>query len=403
MAELRRRQRAPLSPVPGAVGVRAANPAAGAAVSIDRMAGRRIPEPALGLAALSLLAALLAAPAAAGPTAAGTGETLDVMALTPEIESFIDERVPADASRDARVRGLMDALFGKEGLDISYGNAETKSAAETFATRSGNCLSFTILFVALARHVGLEAHFQEVGEILSWDRRGDVAVSNRHMFAEVETSDGFTRVDFLPGVEKRYRSVRRIDEARVLAHYYSNLGAEALTAGELERAMAMFGRALEADDSLAAVWVNRGVTQRRLGRLEEAEASYLRALEIEPDEISAASNLVSLYRATGRERQAAPYLRQIRKHRRSNPFYHFRRGLEAAERGDLKTARRRLKKAIRLLPDDVMFRVELGQLQVRSGRLRRAVRSFSRALELATDEAQRARLEALLERTRDAA
>ena len=353
------------------------------------------------LRALVALAVLAATPGAASLPAAGGSEAVDVMGLTPEIERFIDERVPANLPRSARVQGLMDALFGKDGLDIAYGNLKTKTAAETFRTRSGNCLSFTILFVAMARHVGLEAHFQEVGEILSWDRRGDVAVSNRHMFAEVETTDGPVRVDFLPGIEKRYRSVQRVGERRVLGHFYSNLGAEALTGDDLDRAMAMFARALEADETLAAAWVNMGVTQRRLGRFDEAEASYLRALELNPNEISAASNLASLYKTTGRSRKAGPYLRQVRKHRSGNPFYHFRRALEAADRGELGVAGRRLKKAIRLLPDDVMFRAELGKIQVRAGRPRRAERSFRKALERSTDEAQRTRLQGLIDDIRD--
>ena len=350
---------------------------------------------------LLLLAALL--PAAAAAEAEAEPAPRDIMALSPEIERFIGERVKADRPRRAVVADLMDALFGRDGLDITYGNVETKTAIETFESRSGNCLSFTVLFVALARHVGLEAHFKEVGEILSWDRRGDVAVSNRHMFAEVETADGLMRVDFLPGIEKRYRWVRRIDEERVLAHYYSNLGAEALTVDDLERAEEMFGRALAADDTLAAAWVNLGVTHRRLGRPAEAERCYLRALELDPDEISAASNLAVLYRSAGREREASPYWRQVRRHRKKNPFYHFRLGLDAERRGDLKTAARRLKRAARLLPDDAMFRAELGRVHLRSGHPRKAERSLLKALELTDDEEQRQLLELLLAEVRGGA
>ena len=327
----------------------------------------------------------------------------EILGLTPELERFIDARVRPHQSRTLKLQGLMDALFGKDGLGIAYGTMETRTPAETFASRSGNCLSFTILFVALARHVGLEAYFHEGGEILSWDRRGDVAVSNRHMFAMGGSSEGLTRVDFLPGVEKRYRSVRRIDEQRVLAHFYSNLGAEALTADDLERAMGLFRRALAADAELAAIWVNKGVTHRRLGELEEAEASYLRALELDPQEVSAATNLASLYLATDRERQAAPYLKKVERHRRRNPFYHFRQGMEASRRGQLQLAARSLKRAVRLMPEDVMFRAELGKLQLRAGRPRRAESSFRRALALAADDAQRARLTGLIERARAAA
>jgi Flp pilus assembly protein TadD len=351
---------------------------------------------------LLLLAVLATAPAVAASRPVDTAAAaIDVMALTPEIERFIEERVSLNQPRSARLRGLMSALFGKNGLDITYGNVKTKTAVETFESRSGNCLSFTILFVALARHVGLEAHFQEVGEILSWDRRGDVAVSNRHMFAEVETIEGMTRVDFLPGVEKRYRLVRRIDEQRVRAHYYSNLGAEALTNDDPELAMKMFTRAVEADETLAAAWVNMGVTHRRLGQEEAAERSYLRALKLDREEISAASNLANLYLTTGRERLAGPYLRKVKKHRLSNPFWHFQQGLDAAARGQLRTASRSLKKAVRLLPDDAMFRAELGKIQARAGRFRRAERSYVKALKLTNVDSQRLILEELLKQVRD--
>ena len=356
--------------------------------------------PAAAAGALGLALVLVALPVGATAIPERETEVVDLLALSPEMEEFIDARVRPGMPRSAKARRLMDALFGPDGLDIVYGNTRTRTAVETFEARSGNCLSFTILFVALARHVGLEAHFKEVGEILSWDRRGDVAVTNRHMYAEIETIEGVKQVDFMPGVEKRYRSVRRIDERRVLAHYYSNVGAEALTANDPDRAMEMFTRALATDDTLAAAWVNRGVAHRRLGELEAAEADYLRALELDPDEISAASNLARLYQITGRNRAARPYLKLVRKHRRQNPFYHFRLGLEAAGRDELVTARRFLKRAVRLLPEDVMFRVELGKVQVRSGRSRRAERSFERALELSTDEAERARLKRLLEQAR---
>ncbi len=354
---------------------------------------------ALGLA-LPVLVAVTAAPAGASPYADEEPEAVDVLELSPEIERFIDARVPRGMPRTARVRGLMDALFGRDGLDIAYGSNETQTAIETFESRTGNCLSFTILFVALAKHVGLKAHFLEVSEILSWDRRGDVAVSNRHMFAEVETAEGPLQVDFLPGVEKRYRRVRRVGEQRVLAHYYSNLGADALTDDRLDLAMELLAKALEADDTLAAAWVNLGVTQRRRGDPGAAEASYLRSLELNPDEISAASNLAGLYRTTDRDRKARPYMKQVRKHRRRNPFFHLSKGLDAANEGDLRTARRSLKRAVRLIPDDVMFRVELGKVQYRSDRPRKAERSFEKALGLAASEAEKKRVHRWLERLR---
>ncbi len=338
-----------------------------------------------------LLTILLAGLLAAGPAVAGragepeppSGQTPDILALSPEIEEFLDQRVRSDQPRGAVVRSLMDALFGKNGVDILYGNLETKTAVETFETGSGNCLSFTVLFVAMARHVGLTAHFQEVMEILSWDRKGEVAVNNRHMFAEVETPTGLLQVDFLPGVEKRYRAVRRIDEQRVLAHYFNNLGAEALAEEDWDRSFELLSKALEADENFAPAWVNRGVAHRLLGRHEEAEHAYLEALRIDPQEISAAANLATLYRKQGDDRKARPYLKRARRHERRNPFHHFRLGLQAANQDRNRDAVVYLQRAIRRLPEDALFRLELAQLYARMGKRRAAERQVARAVALA--------------------
>ncbi|MDH3743552.1 MAG: tetratricopeptide repeat protein [Acidobacteriota bacterium] len=310
-------------------------------------------------------------------------EGLDIMALSPEIERLVEQRVHRNLPQSAVVRELMDLLFGRDGLDIAYGNSETKTAVETFESRSGNCLSFTVLFVAMARHVGVEAHFQEVMEILSWDRRGDVAVNNRHMFAEIETPSGVLQVDFLPGVEKRYRFVRRISEERVLAHYYNNLGAEALAREEFEPALEMLSKSLEADGRFAPAWVNRGVAHKSKGNYEEAERCYLEALRIDSNEMSAAANLANLYQSQGSEGKARPYMKMARRHQRRNPFYHFRLSLESAAKGSTKETILHLQRAIARLPEDAFFRLELAQAFVRVGRPKKANRQINKAIELA--------------------
>ena len=50
-----------------------------------------------------------------------------------------------------------------------------------------------------------------------------------------------------------------------------------------------------------------------------------------------------------------------------------------------------------------MFRAELGKVQARAGRPEKAERSFQKALELSSDEAQRVRLQGLIDNIRTAA
>ena len=79
---------------------------------------RRAVAPTLAL----LLLALPALSRASTGTRSAVAEpaAIDVMALSPEVERFIDARVRADQPRNMRVMGLLDALFGKNGLDIVY-------------------------------------------------------------------------------------------------------------------------------------------------------------------------------------------------------------------------------------------------------------------------------------------
>ncbi|MDY7093650.1 MAG: transglutaminase domain-containing protein, partial [Acidobacteriota bacterium] len=164
-------------------------------------------DPRPWLLAASILAAALMPRASAVPETSEPGLPMEeeVLALTPEIRRFLDSRISFNMDRETRFLNLQSAVFGKHGLEITYGNTETRTVAETFRERSGNCLSFTLLFTAMARYLGLPAYFLEVDEVLSWDLRGEVVLNNRHMFSEVELYNAIRRVDFLPGEAKSYR------------------------------------------------------------------------------------------------------------------------------------------------------------------------------------------------------
>jgi Tfp pilus assembly protein PilF len=318
--------------------------------------------------------------------------TEDVLALTPEIRRYLDSRIGFNMNRETRFLNLQSALFGKHGLEITYGNLETRTVAETFQQRSGNCLSFTLLFTAMARYLGLPAYFLEVDEVLSWDLRGEVVLNNRHMFSEVELYNGIRRVDFLPGEAKSYRRIRRVDDSRALAHYYNNRGAEILADGDLETAQVYFAKALELDSNFAAAWVNRGVALRKSGDLRGAEDSYRQALVHEPDEPTASLNLAALFLAEGRPKAAEPHLEDAAGHRRRNPFQHFRSGVRAHGQGDLTAATEHLRKALQLMPGEALFHATLGEVYASQGRRSKARQSLEQALRLSEDFEQLERI-----------
>ncbi len=316
-----------------------------------------------------------------------------LLELNPKMAKFLLKHVQAKQPRKVQLNALLDAIFSKKGLNIRYGNTYTKTAAETFDSRSGNCLSFTVFFVAMARHLGLNAYFKEVTEVTSRDLRGETLLANHHMFAEVELDNGIAVVDFLPGTDKRYIEVRRIDDDRALAHMYNNLGAERLADGETELSIKYFDRALEVDDELLPAWVNRGVAQRRLTRYDEAERSYLKALELDRKDASVITNLAGLYLAQGRREEAHPLMARAAAYLQDNPYHHYRLGAEAIRSGNADLAIQQLKEASRRDPGEALFDASLADAYLAAGDLTRARQALRRALRNADEEELRGRLE----------
>lgn len=337
-----------------------------------------------------ILALLLALPAAAADKAPAAD--VDILRLDVDMARFLVKHVKAKLDPETRLLALTDAVFSRKGLGIDYEDTGTRTAIETFRSRSGNCLSFTILFVAMARHLGLAAYFVEVDEVMSWDRRGDFVVRNHHMYVEVEVENGRMEVDFLPGKEKRYHGAHRVDDRRVLAHYYSNLGVEKLASGHPKPALESFERAIAADPEFAYAWTNLGVAARTLGDFVRAEQSHLKALEIDPGEPAAATNLASLYMATGRQAEAEPLLRKVDADLRRNPYHHFRLGAKALHDGDPAAAIRHYREAIRRRPEESEFHAALAAAYRHVGEIEKARASFEKALALARDDEQKERL-----------
>jgi Flp pilus assembly protein TadD len=353
---------------------------------------------AAALALAAFLPALLAAaaPGKAAVPAAVVVPDVDPLRLTPKMAQFLVKEVGGRQGRALRLNALINAIFSKDGLDITYGETATRTAIETFKERDGNCLSFTFLFVAMARHLGFSAYFTEVDEVLSWDQRGEILVVHKHMFATVEMDNGTVRVDFLPGAEKRYRDIRRISDSRAVAHYYNNLGADLLTAGDAAGALPYLDKALERDRSLTLALVNRGVAYRQLGDFAAAEECYRQALEVDKGEASAASNLASLYLSQGRVEEAQPLLRRVHNHLKRNPFHYFRQGVLAAERGHSEAAIKHLRQAIDRMPGESGFHAALADAYLQAGDLEEARKSLRRALRAAKGAQQRSQMEARL-------
>jgi len=326
--------------------------------------------------------------------------TIDPLEISPAMRSFIDEKVGRNQTRSARLLNLRSILFDPDdGLGVKYGSSRTLTASETFDEATGNCLSFTLMFVALARYLDLNAYFVEVDEVMGWSQRGDFGLSHWHMYVDVELDNKLESVDFLPWSDRSYNSARRISETRARAHFHSNLGTEALGAGDAALALEHFRHALELDPGFHPARVNLAVAYRRAGVPDAAAVQLLNVLDVEPENSVAAANLASLYLEQGRKEEATRWMAKRDEFLRANPFHHYRLGVRALQAGEAEAARDHFKRAIDRQPKEAIFHERLAITLSRLGDDRRARSEFKQALRFTDDPAHkdaiRAQLEAL--------
>jgi Flp pilus assembly protein TadD len=279
----------------------------------------------------------------------------DILTVTPEMSAFLDEYIEPGQYDYSRLKRLLYALMGEGGFELVY-DGRTGTAQETFRDRQGNCLSFTNLFVAMARHAGLDAHFQEVDIPADWSMVGESFLLSQHVNVFLDLGHDQTRiVDFnLLNFNTTYER-RVVSDARARAHYYNNIGAEQMLSGESLEALANFRASVLEDQTFAPAWINLGILHRREGYPAWAEAAYLQALAVDNYNLVAMSNIANLYEEQGLVEQAAAYRARVDSHRNRNPYYRYYLASEAFMHGDYDAAIEHAKYAIRKRDDEPRF------------------------------------------------
>ena len=343
-------------------------------------------------AARELGAAVVEIPPAAGLSLEEAG----IATLDPSMRRFLAGEVTA-GDQLTKLHQLSRAVIENPAFRIEYDDA-TRTASETFETLHGNCLSFTNLFVALAREAGLEIAYQEVEVPPTWTVQGDAFVVSRHVNA-VATIHGDPSyvVDFNMPMFRAAYPRQSISDARAAAHYYSNLGVERLAAGAFAESHAYFRKALAMDRTLPQAWINLGAWHRRSGDPVRAEASYLEALRLSPRDAVAMGNLAGLHAHAGRDELAAWYRKRISQYRLRNPYYRYELAERALRGGNAPRALRHVREAIRREPDDATFHALQGAIYRQLGRTADARDAFARALAISDDPTHRTAMRRKLE------
>jgi len=297
-----------------------------------------------------------------------------------EIRAVLHGRVMLIGSERARTDSILDFVF--ESLDLQYSLSPTRDAIGTFQARSGNCLSFVNLFVGMAREVRLNPFYVEVTDFQRWNYRHGVVVSQGHIVAGMSVDGNLTTFDFLPYQAKAYRDFEPIDDLTAIAHFFNNIGAEALLDDDLEIAQDALNLAVDLDPDFDKALNNLGVFYLRSGRVDDALQLFQEALERDPEDVALMTNLARALQTKGRAQEASELLDQLDEVNQTSPFYFIYRGEMALGEGDTAKALEFMREALRRDSEVPEVHVGLVKVYLALGEMGKARHHLERALRL---------------------
>lgn len=309
-----------------------------------------------------------------------------VMAVPPALRAQLQRQVIGDGGPGRqRLQRLVAFLFDPSGLGMTYATDATLTVEQAYRLRKANCLTFTLLTVALAREAGLDVHAQEIDDVVAWRVEDDVVYRFNHVNAQVVIGRMRYTVDVARDAVLARHPPESISDRRLLALYYNNRAAELLADNRPTVAAPYMAMTLQLAPRYASGWANAGVLNLRQGDRRGAERHYLEALALDPTHAGALFNLVTLYRNEGDEADRARFQNRLEKVQKKDPYFQFLLAMDDEKQGDYAGAVQHYRRAIRLYHDDPRFYLGLARAYRQLGEEHHARRALHYADALSRD------------------
>lgn len=310
-------------------------------------------------------------------------ESIDFLAVSDLMREFVAEFAAPELPSSKRAWNLSYTMLDSVLVPFDYDSTQTLSAAETFRRRTGNCLSFSAMAIAMARDAGLTAWFQEVQVPPQWTNIDETYLVSMHVNAVIEGRGSHYVVDVSGTRRTEWVEAKKISDTEAIAQFYNNLAAEALVQHNLSEAYAYLLKALERQPGASYVWSNLGVVLNRNGQVEDAKSAYQTALSYNPQEQTALNNLHQLYFEQGDFARAEQMEARVEKYRKKNPWYMYQLSAEAVDEQRYGEAVDLLEDAIKINGKEYRFHIALARAWLLNGDNQAAQQSLERARRLA--------------------
>lgn len=281
------------------------------------------------------------------------------LAMSPAMIRFAETEMAAEIRSKGPRNGLIDALYTKGRLQLDYDGEATRTAAEAFEARRGNCMSLVLMTAAFAHHLNLPLRFNSVYMEEYWTRSNGLFFVAGHVNVTLERpvrvnssttliwgDPDLLTVDFVPAEQIRGQRGRVVTESTILAMYLNNRAAEVLMVGNVDEAYWWARAAIEVDPRWLSAYNTLAVLYRRKGMSDQAEAVLREVLQREPLNTQALSNLILVLSDAGRREEAQRYANQLAQVQPAPPYKFFDEGVAAMKAGEFATARQLFRKEV---------------------------------------------------------
>lgn len=345
---------------------------------------------------------------AAFPAPSGRVDAADLFTLSAPMRAHLHSPEFKKTLRDkGSARGLVAALYSKSDLQLDYDATVTRTAAQTYAERAGNCLSLVVMTAAFARELGMSVRFQSVETEETWSRNGSLYLVSSHVnisLGQKMALNGFAAeadplvIDFLPPPDAARLRTRELQEADIVALYMNNRAAEELVQGRIADAYWWARAAILQRPALVEAYNTLAVIYARSAQPARAEQVYRAALRKQPDSLVVMQNLEHALNVNGKLAEAQALQRRIDRLYPAPPFHYFNQGMRAYQAGDFKRAKALFAREAARAPDNDEFHFWLGATHLQLGELNTAVEELALARETSTRAETRERYVAKLAR-----
>lgn len=323
----------------------------------------------------------------------------DVLELSDSMRQYLRREVLPRARSKGLRTGLIDALYTRSQLKLTYDSSITRTASQAFEARAGNCLSLVLMTAAFARELGLEVQYNDVLIDPSWSRSDGIEFASGHvnltLGGRVADKDHSVQtakltVDFLPQADLKGQRSRPISEQTVVAMYLNNRAAEMLAQDRRDEAYGFARAAVRYEPRYLAARNTLAVIYRRHGHPQHAEQTLRQVLALEPANVSALGNLAHALAAQGKHDEARAVRDELASIKPQSPFYFLDHGLAALKRGEPAEAKKLFEQQIQRASDYHEAHFWLGVANLQLGKLEEARTELHTAWEnsVTSDERQ---------------